>query len=110
MIRFAPEPGCLSTERWKNIVCRKIHLRAGICCTAQPLPSGSLKKTNKVLPYRNQDGDPEPEQHFSNLNKSLGAESKINSLCVFQSPRIGVARGHSQFFEKPTTCFFHAGQ
>jgi hypothetical protein len=27
--------------------------------------------------------------HFSNLNISLGAESKINSLCVFQSPRIG---------------------
>jgi hypothetical protein len=38
--------GCLSTERWKNIVRSKIHLRAGICCTAQPLPSGSLKKTN----------------------------------------------------------------
>ena len=27
--------------------------------------------------------------HFSNLNISLSAESKINSLCVFQSPRIG---------------------
>jgi hypothetical protein len=27
--------------------------------------------------------------HFFNLNISLGAESKINSLCVFQSPRIG---------------------
>jgi hypothetical protein len=27
--------------------------------------------------------------HFSNLNISPGAESKINSLCVFQSPRIG---------------------
>jgi hypothetical protein len=27
--------------------------------------------------------------HLSNLNISLGAESKINSLCVFQSPRIG---------------------
>ena len=27
--------------------------------------------------------------HFSNLNIFLGAESKINSLCVFQSPRIG---------------------
>ncbi len=28
-------------------------------------------------------------RYFSNLNMSLGAESKINSLCVFQSPRIG---------------------
>ena len=27
--------------------------------------------------------------HFSNLNISLGAESKINSLCVVQSSRIG---------------------
>jgi len=27
--------------------------------------------------------------HFSHLNISLGSESKINSLCVFQSPRIG---------------------
>jgi hypothetical protein len=36
----------LTLKKRKKIVRCKIHLRAGTCCTAQPLPSGSLKKTN----------------------------------------------------------------
>jgi hypothetical protein len=39
--------------------------------------------------YMTDENDSHNFLHFSNLNISLGAEFKINSLCVFQSSRIG---------------------
>jgi hypothetical protein len=53
---------------------------------AQHEQNVSLLEASVNLTYEN---DSHNFLHFSNLNISLGAESKINSLCVFQSSRIG---------------------
>jgi len=45
-------------------------------------------ETQSVLHGMTHGNDSHNFLHFSNLNIYLGAESKINSLCVFQSPRI----------------------
>jgi hypothetical protein len=50
------------------------------------LPACLISRLLSMTTYEN---DSYNFLHFSNLNISLGAESKINSLCVFQSSRIG---------------------